>query len=86
MSNRRYLYALKRDKKTQLVTPVLISSRDSAMAWDCLALASAYCKFVRYVIANSQDYYVVLEPGNRRTEKLNERWKISFMNRQKPCK
>lgn len=74
--NRKYLYALKRDKQTQRVTPVLISSRDSAMAWDCIALASAYCKFVRYVIGGSTNYYVVLEPGNRRTEKMKERRKI----------
>jgi hypothetical protein len=74
--NRKYLYAMKRDKQTQIVTPVLICSRDFAMAWDCLTLASAYCKFVRYVIGGSTDYYVVLEPGNRRTEKMKERRKM----------
>jgi len=73
--NRKYLYALKRDKQTQIVTPVLISSRDHAMAWDCLTLASAYCKFVRNAIEGSTDYYVVLEPGNRGPDKMKERRK-----------
>ena len=76
MPNRKYLYALKRDKKTQAVTPVLISSRDSAMAWDSIALASAYCKFVRYVIGGATDYYVVLEPGNRRSDQMKETRKM----------
>jgi len=65
VANRKYLYRLKRDKTTGAVTPVWFHARESALAWDCIELAAAYCRFVRFLCPTETRFYVVLEPGSR---------------------
>jgi hypothetical protein len=72
VANRKYLYRLKRDRETRTVTPIWAPFREYALAWDCVDLAAAYCKFIRYLCPNETHYYVVLEPGNRRSPTKGE--------------
>jgi hypothetical protein len=72
VANRKYLYRLKRNMDARTSQTILAPFRDGCMAFDNIDLASAYCKFVRYLCPNEAHFYVVLEPGNRHSPRKGE--------------
>ena len=59
MTNRRYLYQLKRGK-----APIWFYDREKSMAFNRIEIASSFCRFIRETWIPQA--YVVLEPGNSR--------------------
>ena len=68
VANRKYFYRVKRNEQARISEVILAPFRERCIAFDCIGLASSFCKFIRNM-RPGENFYVVLEAGSR-----DKRW------------